>query len=89
MSCLDVMHPAYGHYAPYAPTAPAFINSLQVGRGRDASTTHFLCYLLLLFLIQDKCLNFDIIQRDDEKVFRGDCWSNFSGQFCGNLCANS
>lgn len=31
MSCLDVMYPAYGHYAPYAATAPAFINSLQVG----------------------------------------------------------
>lgn len=27
MSCLDVMYPAYGRYAP---TAPAFINSLQV-----------------------------------------------------------
>lgn len=43
MSCLDVMHPAYGHYAPYAPTAPAFINSLQVGRDRNASMIDFLC----------------------------------------------
>lgn len=29
------MYPAYGHYAPYAPTAPAFINSLQVGRSEQ------------------------------------------------------
>ncbi|XP_072313401.1 transcription cofactor vestigial-like protein 2b [Eucyclogobius newberryi] len=28
MSCLDVMYPAYGHYAAYAPSAP-FISSLQ------------------------------------------------------------
>lgn len=30
MSCLDVMYPAYGHYASYAPTAPAFISNFQV-----------------------------------------------------------
>ncbi|XP_059908608.1 transcription cofactor vestigial-like protein 2b, partial [Gadus macrocephalus] len=28
MSCLDLMYPAYGHYAPYAPPASAFINSI-------------------------------------------------------------
>ncbi|KAL0969586.1 hypothetical protein UPYG_G00229440 [Umbra pygmaea] len=29
MSCLDVMYPAYGHYAQYATATPAFINSFQ------------------------------------------------------------
>lgn len=30
MSCLDVMYPAYGHYAPYAHKASAFISTLPV-----------------------------------------------------------
>ncbi|XP_012993073.3 transcription cofactor vestigial-like protein 2b [Esox lucius] len=29
MSCLDVMYPAYGHYAPYAKATSAFINHFQ------------------------------------------------------------
>ncbi|XP_076834697.1 transcription cofactor vestigial-like protein 2b isoform X2 [Brachyhypopomus gauderio] len=28
MSCLDVMHPVYGHYAPHTSASPAFISSL-------------------------------------------------------------
>ncbi|XP_056152353.1 transcription cofactor vestigial-like protein 2b [Lampris incognitus] len=40
MSCLDVMYPAYGHYAPYAPTAHAFISSLQAPRLSSASPHH-------------------------------------------------
>ncbi|XP_019748543.1 transcription cofactor vestigial-like protein 2 isoform X2 [Hippocampus comes] len=39
MSCLDVMYPAYGHYASYA--APAFINTLQTPTG--VSSTSPLC----------------------------------------------
>lgn len=48
MSCLDVMYPAYGHYAPYAPTGPAFINSLQVGSKQTFKC--FFSYFLLIYL---------------------------------------
>ncbi|XP_031703603.1 transcription cofactor vestigial-like protein 2b [Anarrhichthys ocellatus] len=41
MSCLDVIYPAYGHYAPYAPTVPALINSFQAPTG--LSNTSPLC----------------------------------------------
>ncbi|KAM6973599.1 transcription cofactor vestigial-like protein 2b [Aplochiton taeniatus] len=40
MSCLDVMYPAYGHYAAYAPTAPAFISSLQTPIGLRSPSPH-------------------------------------------------
>ncbi|KAI2654389.1 Transcription cofactor vestigial-like protein 2 [Labeo rohita] len=33
MSCLDVMYPAYGHYAPYAHKASAFISTLPAPLG--------------------------------------------------------
>lgn len=36
MSCLDVMYPAYGHYAPYAPKASAFISALPVSMLKTA-----------------------------------------------------
>uniref|UniRef100_G3P512 Vestigial-like family member 2b n=1 Tax=Gasterosteus aculeatus TaxID=69293 RepID=G3P512_GASAC len=38
MSCLDVMYPAYGHYAAYAPTVPALINSLQAPTGLSSAS---------------------------------------------------
>lgn len=40
MSCLDVMYPAYGHYAPYAPTTTAFSNSLQAPVGLRSPSPH-------------------------------------------------
>ncbi len=41
MSCLDVMYPAYGHYAPYAHKASAFISTLPVSRiPRNACEMH-------------------------------------------------
>ncbi|KAM9777347.1 transcription cofactor vestigial-like protein 2b [Neosynchiropus ocellatus] len=40
MSCLDVMYPAYGHYAAYAPTAPAFINTLQAPAALTSTSPH-------------------------------------------------
>ncbi|XP_070971491.1 transcription cofactor vestigial-like protein 2 isoform X1 [Oncorhynchus clarkii lewisi] len=41
MSCLDVMYPVYGHYAPYAPATPAFINNFQAPVGlRSTSPRH-------------------------------------------------
>ncbi|XP_077436653.1 transcription cofactor vestigial-like protein 2b [Vanacampus margaritifer] len=38
MSCLDVMYPAYGHYASYAVSAPAFINTLQTPSGVSSTS---------------------------------------------------
>ncbi|XP_057200601.1 transcription cofactor vestigial-like protein 2b [Triplophysa rosa] len=39
MSCLDVMYPAYGHYAPYAPKASAFISALPAPIGLRSPTS--------------------------------------------------
>ncbi|XP_055028803.2 transcription cofactor vestigial-like protein 2b isoform X1 [Misgurnus anguillicaudatus] len=39
MSCLDVMYPAYGHYAPYAHKASAFISALPAPIGLRSPTS--------------------------------------------------